>query len=267
MDNGQCSIVNTDVVKYLGLFKMLNPQTPKYYNINIFTLFAKIEVFVLVLAEIMLIFSMYYSLSDINLFVNYLMLFIAFFDMSINLFFLIKYSDNIWNCMHVTYMNFLSYNNSRRKIFVDERSKFNLATSITLIVWILVGISWICMPIIFLKHEYLTVNIKNNTLYYRITPFNLIMPISDDFFNKHYNVIYLFDSLVVMCCTHISIVFDSIVFTMCISIQCQLKSIGESYTNFVSENEYCFGKYYFEFLYRYHNIVKYSAELNWYTFK
>lgn len=227
MENGKNAIIDIQIVKYIGLFKILNPHGPKLYNINIFKLVAKIEIFFLTVALIMIMFSMYYTSNDANRFIFYLMLLVGMFDLSLNHFYVIKNSDAIWDFMSVMKIDFLSLKTIKLK-----NLKYKLATSISLVSCFFMGIAWIFLPFYLQQDNYLTITFKNDINNYRYTPLNLITPVTEELYDKYFSVFYVFDVIIVICCIHIAIFYDFIVLTTCICIECQLKIIANSYSTF-----------------------------------
>lgn len=236
-DVGQNSIFDTLILEYTGLFKILNPHSPKFHNINFFKLAAKFELIILTSILFMLIISIYYSSNDLYGFFTYVLLFVGFFDMTLNHFYLIKYSEEIWDFMRIININFLSTEIPKKDTFKAERLKYKLATTITMIMASVICISWVFSPL-FRQENKLTIHFRNNVTHnYRITPINLILSITDEFYNQHYELFYAFDSIGIIFICHVSTLFDFIVITMCISIECQLKSIGNSYSAFTFVNK------------------------------
>lgn len=241
MDNERNSVIETLVLKYIGLFKILNPHVPKFYDINLFKLVAKIEIFILSLTLILATFSIYYSLNDLNVFIPHLMLLVAWADLGLNHLYLIKYSDIIWDLLLVTNIHFLYSKTPTKETFKAERFKYKMATTITLSLIFVICISWIILPL-FLRDEYLTISFKNELYRYHCTPINYILPITDEFFNKHSNVFYAVEAIMIICAGHISIFFDFSVITMCTSIECQLKAIANLYSTFMFMEKHTMSK-------------------------
>lgn len=244
MNDGQNSIVDTLILEYMGLFKILNPHVLKLYDINLYKLGAKIEIIILSITLIFATFSIYYSLNDVNVFIPYLMLLVAWADLGLNHLYLIKYSDTIWDLMRITNINFLySKISTKENMFNAQRFKYKMATTISLTLIFVICISWIILPL-FLRDDYLIVNFKNELYHYHCTPINYILPINDDFFNKHSNVFYAIETIMIVCAGHISIFFDFSVITMCTSIECQLKAVGNLYSTFSFADAHATSKQY-----------------------
>lgn len=227
MKDGQDFIVNIQIVEYIGLFKTLNPHGPKIYDVNIYKTIAKVEILFLTVALVMGIFSMYYTLNDANPFFFYLMVVVGIFDFSLNHIYVIKYSDAIWDFMSVTKLDFLSF-----KTLKFEKFKYKMATTISLMSCLFIGVAWILLPFILQQDSYLTIHYKNDSYHYHYTSLNFITPVTTEFYNKNYVYFYIFDSIVVFCCLHTLIFYDFIVLTMCICIECQLSRIANAFSEF-----------------------------------
>lgn len=246
MDVVKYSIFDTLTLEFIGFFKILNPNFPKFHDINLYKLTAKVEIILLSITVILSTISMYYSSNDINVFVQYLMLMVAYGDFALNHFYLIKNSNAIWDLMRVTNVNFLHYNPFSKKTFMAERFKHKLATTVTIIAVSTICICWIILPL-FMPNNYLTINFKNQLYHYRCTAINYILPITDEFYNEHSNVFYAIETIMIISASHIAIFFDIAIITMCISIECQLKAISNSYSTFVFMNKHALNNNYINF--------------------
>lgn len=244
MDDGHNTIVDTLLLEYTGIFKILNPHVKKFHDINPFKVATKIELYFLNVTLIMTIISIYYSLNNINIFVSYIMLSVAYSGFSFNYYYLLKNSDAIWNILRVSNIDFMYFNIPNRKTFRAERFKYKLATTVSLIMMVAVCISWIIMPL-FVRHSYLTIQFKNNLYNYRCSSMNLLLPVTENFYNKYYNVFYIFEVLMIIFGCHSSIFFDFTIITMCISIECQLKAIANSYRKLVIVEKNTFSNHIF----------------------
>lgn len=229
-NDGQNSIFNTLILEYTGLFNMLNPHSPKFHNINFFKLAAKFQLVILTSILFMLFISLYYSLNNFHLFFAYIFLCVAFFDMALNHYYLIKYSEEIWDFMRITNIHFLSTEIPKKETFKAERLKYKIATIITVILSSIICTSWLFSPL-FRRENKMIIHFRNNvTQNYRFTPINLMLPITDEFYNQHYELFYTFDAIGIIFICHVSVLFDLTVITMCINIECRLKFIGNSYS-------------------------------------
>lgn len=231
MNDGQKSIVNSQTLKYIGVFKFLNPQSPKIYDINIYKLIAKIELLFSTLSLILTTFSIYYSSYDMNLCVPYIFYFVSIFEKSLFQYYIIKYSDNIWDFMHVINKNFIVFNNPIKEPFSTEPSKYKIAMRTTLYIWVFVSITWIFTPLVQQKN-YRVIHFRNNIYNYHYSVFNFIIPITDKIYNEYFIIIYVIEAIVMICFIHMAILYDSIVITSCISIEYQLQRIANSYSAF-----------------------------------
>lgn len=135
MDDRRQSIVNMQMVEYTGLFKILNPHSSKFYGINVLKVITKVDLFVLILSFLICTVSLHYSTgtNDLNIFMSSLMFFIASFGLGLNQFYLIKYSDAIWECMRVIYVGFLSFDTSMKDS--SKLKKFKYKTSLNTIIF------------------------------------------------------------------------------------------------------------------------------------
>lgn len=79
----------------------------------------------------------------------------------------------------------------------------------------------------------MTINYNNIEYNYIWTPINFILPLSDEFYNKHYVIFYVFDGILVIGSNYAILLFDLTVITICICIECQFQYISSSYNTFV----------------------------------
>lgn len=243
MDGVQNSIVETLLLEYIGVFKILNPHVLKFYKISCFEVATKFQMSIGYVTLIMLVISVYYAINDVNMAASYVMLVVIFFSFNFSYHYLLNNSNEVWNLLRVMNINFLYFKTPSTEMFKAERFKHKMATTVSLILMINICISWLIMPLS-QRDSYISIIFKNESYHYDCTPLNLILPISDTFYNKHSFLFYIFDAISVICGCHISLFLDFIVITICISIECQLKSIANSYSTLFMENS-TMSKYFF----------------------
>lgn len=231
MEAEQNALVNTQLVEYTGLFGILNSNRTIVYGLDIFQLLVKVQLCYFFITLFSLMSSMYYCSKDLNIVLPYLLIFVLILTLSLFNFHLIEYSDNIWSYMLVKNNAFLSFSTPNEVLLKSERSKYKTSTIVVLILWTIVFLAWVCSPFLQLN-SYRSININNMTYHYHFTPLNSIFPVTDYIFNKYFILIYFLEAIAVFFCCHSLVLFTFLIFTICISVECQLKRIASLYSTF-----------------------------------
>jgi len=222
-------IMNIELMKLTGLYQILNPDTPKSFGWNIFKLGGILGIVYRTLVFMMCNLSIYYSLNDFTEVVKYFMLIIATLFALIKMSFIILNSNALWNFINLTSIDYLTYKGQQKYILIDARNLSISISNIFTLSWIAIILVWILSPIL-IKDNFINVKSKNDTYsQYRYNMLNLIFPVSAQFYNNNFIVFYFLESIALIVYGYSMMVFDNLVFSVCITITYQLKSIALSY--------------------------------------
>lgn len=232
-ENGQNFIINLKLMKLIGLFQILCPNSLKMFGFFIFKSIAVIPIIILTISIFFFCLSIYYCLDNFNEIMRYLLLVVAGFTAIGKSYLVIVKSKKIWNCLDLTYINFLSYKNHNKEILQNARQKILTETTIFLFLWLSIIVSWILSPIL-LKGKYWFATFENKTQRYRYNSLNIIFPVSSEFYDENYLLFFTLETMILLCWGYPMMVSDILTISMFNTILNQLKTIAASYVPLVS---------------------------------
>lgn len=231
-DNWKNYIIDLVLMKVVGSYQLLNPNTPtKPFGCNVFKLAGILSLMYLTLVVMLCYLSIYYLLYDFTEVVKYTMLIIATSFALLKLYFIIRKSNRLWEFIRFTSIDFLPYHGHQKNILIDARAVSMKMSKIITLGWITIIIVWILSPII-IPGNYINVKSKDGKTYnrYRYNMLNLIFPISAEFYNNNFRLFYLLETIALILYGYSMMVFDCLVISMCLTITYQLKMIALSYS-------------------------------------
>ncbi|CAI6344614.1 unnamed protein product [Macrosiphum euphorbiae] len=220
---------NIQLLKTIGLYQILDSHSTKLFGYNVFKCVAVIEVFILTVTISASVLNMFYFLSEINEATRYFTLCLIASVPIFKLRYIIGYSDTIWNCLHITSVEYLSYEYHSRYIIEVGRKKLKQFLIIFLVLWIAVFIAWILTPFI-VQNSYLRVEAENVIYHYRTNILNFVYPATDKLYNGNFIMFYNIELTVTIVWAHSTIIFDILLISMCITIECYLKTIANTFS-------------------------------------
>jgi len=81
------------------------------------------------------------------------------------------------------------------------------------------------------SNSYLKIESKDAIFNYRSNTIGLIFPVTDTFYNKHFYVFFITETIFLIFWAEIEWVFDILMISVCICIEYQLKTIADSYSS------------------------------------
>jgi len=106
---------NIKLAKITGLYQMLDPETVKYRGRNVYhILMACVLVYMSFISMILMLSGLYYWTDNIPISMDYfckteLCMYIIY-----KMWFIIHHSNDIWNCLSITWYDFTSFSNRNR---------------------------------------------------------------------------------------------------------------------------------------------------------
>lgn len=223
-------------IKLVGLYQLLNPNSPKIFGFNIFKIIGTFQLMYNLIFSCLFFICMYYCSNDINEVTRYVMLFTGTFFSVSKYYYIIKNSDIIWKCLHLTFLNFLSSKNHKKRTFQDARANTISLTRFFIFLYTISLLAWVLVPLLN-QNNFLILKIGNETHRYRFNTVNLILPVffNDKFYNDNFMAFYIFESFGFLFYVHSSFGFDMLVISMCMAIKYQLQTIADSYTTSITK--------------------------------
>ncbi|KAL5239850.1 hypothetical protein ACI65C_007260, partial [Semiaphis heraclei] len=238
-DNRIKYIMNIKLMKFTGLYQLLNPDTPKSFgcakNNPLNERPNDLKNLMFIIQDHQKCMNSYYYLDDTNELMSHFMLVVAFFFSTLKIFWVSKNSKRIWNNMDMTSINFLKYTDHKKEILQNGRAKSILTTILFVILWSSVTVAWSISPFL-IKDVYLNVKFKDEIRRFRYNSLNYVYPISEEFFNGHFLYFYVVEMLQAVIWGHGTVAYDTFVISICISIAFQLKTIAVSYISLNNRN-------------------------------
>lgn len=233
-DNWKNYIVDLRFMKTIGLYQILNPNTPKKpFGCNVFKLAGALSLIYLTFVNVMCCVSIYYAMGDFAEVVKYTMLLFAISFAFVKLYFVIRKSNSLWEFMCFTRIDFLSYSGHQRDILIDARKESVMFSKIFTLGWSAIILLWILSPLM-IQGNVVNVKSKDGTSYsqYRYNTMNLIFPaVTAEFYNDNFRIFYSIEVILILVYGYVMVVFDCLVISMCITMIYQLKMIALSYIN------------------------------------
>lgn len=233
-------IFNWNLLKLIGLHKVLSPDTLKIRGYNVFHI---LIFFVLILPTITVLLqvplSLYYLSNDVvtfSLFFGHMIsMYVNVGKMSVILY----HSNDIWNVIISLSLDSLTNRFYDQKIVQLWRKRINRILNSFIIFTAVAFIFWCMSPIISNDAYIITKNLDGSLSYYRQGIMNIIFTVSDSTYNKYYDLFVIQEllafSLSVLTLTYIDVIFIITSFSICceLDLVCNaIEALGHtSYSN------------------------------------
>jgi len=234
-------MANTLFMKITGLYQLLSPRGSKMYGLNIFRCIAVVQILILLIVQLWLIIHICYYDYGIYQVMQYIMFIVVGFASILKIYYMVRCSSNIWDCIQLTSVHVLSYHYHNRRILEIGRMKSKSFSTIFGYLWLGLTASYLLSPFV-LNNLYINVNGENVIYYYRFNVLNLIFPVNDKFYNEHFATYFFIEATIGIMWGYSMLVVDTILIPMCITFSYQLKTIGDSYSTFGFVHDHLTGK-------------------------
>jgi len=234
-------MINTQLLKIIGLCQLLNPHGPKFCNLNIFQCIAIVQISILTIVQLWFITQICYYNYDFNQLVEYIGIVVAGVSSISKIYYTVRYSSNIWDCIQLTSVHVLSYKQHNRRILEIGQTKSKSFSTIFGCLWLSVIALWLLSPFV-INNYYIKLNDGNASYYYRFNVLNLIFPVNDKYYNEHFLTYYFIESFLTIIWGHCVLGLDVVLISICVTISYQLRTIFDSYSTFGFMHDYLTGK-------------------------
>lgn len=235
-------------LKFIGVYQMLDPNTKRVFNINIYALINMILIIITTIMTVIGLTGFVYNTDDsmdIGL-KKMQMIFYIFSILSGNLkiITILYNSKAIQKLFSITQESFLS--SKRYKImynFKMENCRKQMLKYYPwyLLIFIFTAVTWITTPII--VNTMANKEIQNNYAIHRVNVVNMKYPINEETYNTFYYVIFVLESVMCMYCGFGLVIFDLLIFTFLAIIATQYEMIIYAYESLKFEDERNYGEY------------------------
>lgn len=222
----QNHVFNKTVAKRLGLYQMLDPETTKYRGKNVYRiLMTLIMLYVSAFGVILILSGVYYWTQNILLSIDYLWKAISPFIMSHGMWVILHHSNDIWNCLSITWYGFTTHSLRDRHILDRYRERSVLLTA-TLTVLYISSMTIFLFSSLALSNDIIQVKNHDGSISnYRNSISNFYIFASEDTYNAYYNLFYIVEASCLMSLVIIFVVFDFILVTFIFAISCQMEMV------------------------------------------
>jgi len=225
------SIINLKFMKITGFYQLIRPSDSlKLFNINIYMIAFIVQILMLFVVTIMGSFSIYFCIHDSNQVFNYSIIIFATNFAIFKYYFIIKNAKTIWNFMHMTSTDFLSYKNHTNEIYKIGRTRSSTMIVISFGFWSSIVLYW-SLSAILNNNSYLKIESEDGIFNYRSNAVGLIYPVTDTFYNKYFHAFFIIETVFLIFWGQMMWVFDILMISVCICIEYQLKTIADSYSS------------------------------------
>jgi len=224
-------MVNTRLMKITGLYQLFDSRSYKVFGYNIYKCLSTVQMTLLILAIILFFINIYYFSGDLNIVMGHIIFLICTLFSFFPLFNMTKNSNTIWNSIHQTSIDDLSYKYHDTRILEDGRSKSKSYVTFLIIMWVNIIIFWISSPL-FVTTFFLIVEIEDKIYAYRYNTLNFVYPFTDKFYNDHFMVFCGLECIPPIIWAHSIMNYDILLISMNITIEYQLKTIANSFSTF-----------------------------------
>lgn len=121
VESEQIYIINIQLLKSTGLYHLMDPNVLKLFGYNVFKLGSSLLLLCVSLAILMCCISIYYSQNDFNEIIKFIAIIIPTSHALINLCFVIRNSDVLWEFISFTSIHFLSYSGHQKNVLTNAR--------------------------------------------------------------------------------------------------------------------------------------------------
>jgi len=224
-------MINTGLMKITGLYHVLDSRSPKIFGHNVFICMSVVQMSSLLLLTVIFPANIYYFSDDINVVMQYLMLFTSDVLSILKLYVTIVNSDTIWNCIQMTSIDNLSYKYYDRRMLRDGQLKSKSYSILIMFMWMSLMLSWGLIPL-FVTNYFLEAQVENEIYRYRFNILSLVFPVTDQFYNDNFMIYYYIEFVYLMLWCHCTMNFDILLLSMNITFKYQLKTIANSFSTF-----------------------------------
>ncbi|XP_060858694.1 uncharacterized protein LOC132936046 [Metopolophium dirhodum] len=218
------------LAKISGLYQMLDPETVKYRGRNVYhILMACVLVYMCFISMILMFSVPYYWTGNIPISMDYFCKIELTFFLIYKMWFVIRHSNDIWNCLSITRYDFTSFGNRNRHILDRCRNRLAWFTTIYATVYFTGTISYLAITLAFSGDKSPVKSHGGSIGYYRQNAMNLYLIVSDETYNAHYYTFYFVEALFGTFMGLFFFIFDFLLVTLCFSMCCQIQIICSAF--------------------------------------
>ncbi|CAI6364107.1 unnamed protein product [Macrosiphum euphorbiae] len=229
--NEDSLMINMRLMKKTGFYQLLDSRSVKVFGHNVFKCMSVVQMSVLLSVALIFVANIYYFSDDINTVMMYSMFITSDVLSILKLYYILRNSDTIWNCIQMTSIQDLSYKYHDGRILEEGRSKSTSYSILIIFMWLNLAVSWSLGPL-FVTNYFLVVEQNDEIYRYRFNIMNFAFPATDRFYNDNFMIYYWIEFIPLVLWCQCTMNFDILLLSMNITLKYQLKTIANSYSAF-----------------------------------
>jgi hypothetical protein len=218
-------VFNFTLSKYVGLYQVLHPNTKTLFGYNMYHIV--IVFFGLLTLSVCLLFpiGLYHLMNDVTAFILYIGCIDNFVFSCCKVINILYYIEDIWKCIDVTGFGFMKYKHYDVNVFKKWRRLCVQITYICSSLTFFALICWNSSPLILNNTKIRIRNLDGSYNTYRLNVFNVYIMASEETYNEHFYVYFFIETIIGICFTYFTVIFDIFMITMCFALTCQLETV------------------------------------------
>lgn len=222
-------LFNVKLAKYIGLFHILDRKNGTYHGINVHKIIVNFLTFYVVLMTLILgINGVYFWTDNTTTALIYLATSVNSIFPWLNILLLVYNSEEVLNCLKIVRFDFISYKHSKKCLLEFWRNRSLWVTN-TFVFSCLIALIFYPLCPLLLTNTLKTLHFQDGSIgNFRLNVFNMYFLISDETYNKYYNVFHIIETVLLVILSMSIQIFDTVLITICYAFSCQLQIINEA---------------------------------------
>lgn len=239
-------VIDLKLLKYLGLYQILDPNTKEVYGCNIYHFISIFIALPLIAVSLLCPFGLYNLLNDITASLLYFGSVNNYLFSCYKMYNIAKHAKDIWACIDVTRRDFMLYRAYNRNVF-NYWQKHTLRVMYSYLCVVLPPVLiWYLSPCVFRNTTVAYKNMDGTYSKYRMNIINLYMIVSTETYNRNFYKFYFFELAIYSGFYYFSLLYDILVGMLSFALSCQLETISDGIHSLGYESQIDnFGKYVF----------------------
>ncbi|KAE9539985.1 hypothetical protein AGLY_005237 [Aphis glycines] len=218
-------IFNLTLAKFIGFYQVMDTEKVTFlgrHNVR-YKIFVFLIVYECLIAAILLLNCLYYSENNTTEFIRYTGFVVNMFYASYKMYIVLKRTKDIWDCLSITQFDFTSYDHRDRRIILDLWRNRSIWFTNTFVVFSLIMlIFYTACPLAF-NDTFIVMKSRDGlSSNYRLNMVNLYLFVPEEVYNTYFNIFYIIETFGICIFVLFTVVFDTIVMTLCLALSCQL---------------------------------------------
>ncbi|XP_029348644.1 uncharacterized protein LOC107883037 [Acyrthosiphon pisum] len=230
IQNMKNHIFNIKLARLTGLYQMLDPDTIKCRGRNIYhVVMSCVLLYMCLISMILMISGVYYWTVNIPISIDYFWKSVSTFYTIYKTSIIIRHSNDIWNCLSITRLDFTTFSNRNRQVLDRWRERLSWLTTIYAIIYTMSVVSYLVFTLVFNEGKTPVKNHDGSIGYYRQNVMNFYLMVSDETYNAHYYKFYFIEALFAAFMGFFFFIFDFLLVTLCFSMCCQMRIVCSAF--------------------------------------